>query len=90
MRDRKIDRPHVPGPLHPAAPGGRPGRGDRVDGEFWTTDKQFQIIDRCLQVFGGFGCMLEHPIARMFTSARVQRIYGGTNEIMKEIIARAL
>jgi len=58
--------------------------------KYWTTDKQCEIIDRCLQVFGGYGYMLEYPIARMFTSARVQRIYGGTNEIMKEIIAPAL
>ena len=55
-----------------------------------ATDKQGQIIDRCLQLFGGYGFMLEYPIARAYADARVQRIYGGTNEIMKELIARSL
>jgi acyl-CoA dehydrogenase len=58
--------------------------------KYWTTDKQCEIIDRCLQVFGGYGYMLEYPIARMYAAARVQKIYGGTNEIMKELIARSL
>jgi acyl-CoA dehydrogenase len=48
------------------------------------------VIDACLQVHGGYGFMREFPIARAWTDARVQRIYGGANEIMKEIIARAL
>lgn len=54
------------------------------------TDKQVEIIDRCLQIFGGYGYMMEYPIAQMYASARVQKIYGGTNEIMKELIGRAL
>jgi len=54
------------------------------------TDKQVEIIDRCLQVFGGYGYMMEYPIAQMYAAARVQKIYGGTNEIMKELIGRAL
>ena len=58
--------------------------------KYWTTDKQCEIVDACLQVFGGYGYMLEYPIARMYAAARVQKIYGGTNEIMKELIARAL
>lgn len=58
--------------------------------KYLSTDKQGQIIDRCLQVFGGYGFMEEFPIARMYTAARVQRIYGGANEIMKELIARTL
>ncbi|MCJ0907268.1 acyl-CoA dehydrogenase family protein [Rhodococcus sp. ARC_M6] len=58
--------------------------------KMWGSDKQCQIIDRCLQVFGGYGYMMEYPIARMYTSARVQKIYGGTNEIMKELIGRSL
>jgi acyl-CoA dehydrogenase len=58
--------------------------------KYWTTEKQCEIIDRCLQVFGGYGYMLEYPIARMYAAARVQKIYGGTNEIMKELIARTL
>jgi acyl-CoA dehydrogenase len=58
--------------------------------KYLATDKQCQIIDRCLQVFGGYGFMTEFPIARMYAAARVQKIYGGTNEIMKELIARSL
>ena len=49
---------------------------------------QSTVIDRCLQVFGGYDYMNEYPIARMFRDARVQKIYGGTNEIMKEQISR--
>ena len=48
------------------------------------------MVDDCLQLFGGYGYMAEYPIARAFVDARIQRIFGGTNEIMKEIIARAL
>ncbi|KAA0917073.1 acyl-CoA dehydrogenase [Dietzia sp. ANT_WB102] len=58
--------------------------------KYYCTDKQCEIIDRCLQVFGGYGFMTEYPIARMYASARVQKIYGGTNEIMKELISRTL
>ncbi|MSQ20561.1 MAG: acyl-CoA dehydrogenase [Betaproteobacteria bacterium] len=58
--------------------------------KWWTTDKQCEVIDRCLQLFGGYGYMREYPIARMYEDARVQRIYGGANEIMKEVIARSL
>ncbi|MBF6290044.1 acyl-CoA dehydrogenase family protein [Nocardia cyriacigeorgica] len=58
--------------------------------KYWATDVQCQVVDRCLQLFGGYGYMREYPIAEMFANARAQRIYGGTNEIMKEIIARSL
>tara|TARA_R100000501_G_scaffold9703_1_gene19236 strand:+ start:306 stop:1451 length:1146 start_codon:yes stop_codon:yes gene_type:complete len=58
--------------------------------KYWVTDLQCEIIDECLQLHGGYGYMWEYPIARMYADARVQRIYGGTNEIMKTIIARAL
>jgi acyl-CoA dehydrogenase len=58
--------------------------------KWWLTDVQCQVIDRCLQLFGGYGYMREYPIARMYADARAQRIYGGTNEIMKELIARSL
>ncbi|MBL7251825.1 acyl-CoA dehydrogenase family protein [Alloalcanivorax marinus] len=58
--------------------------------KYWVTDLQCEIIDECVQLHGGYGYMWEYPIARMFADARVQRIYGGTNEIMKTIIARAL
>jgi acyl-CoA dehydrogenase len=55
-----------------------------------TTEMQFRTADRCLQLFGGYGYMSEYPISRYFADARVQRIYGGTSEIMKELIARSL
>jgi acyl-CoA dehydrogenase len=58
--------------------------------KYWTTDLQCQVIDLCLQLHGGYGYMEEYEIARMWRDARVQRIYGGTTEIMKEIVGRAL
>ena len=58
--------------------------------KWWCTQKQCEIVDECLQFFGGYGYMLEYPIARLFADARVQKIYGGANEIMKELIARTL
>ena len=58
--------------------------------KYWVTDKQCEIIDRCLQLFGGYGYMNEYPIARLWKDSRVQRIYGGTNEIMKMVIGRSL
>ena len=58
--------------------------------KWWCTELQGRVIDQCLQLHGGYGYMLEYPIARAFGDARVQRIYGGTNEIMKEIIGRSL
>jgi acyl-CoA dehydrogenase len=58
--------------------------------KYWTSDLQNKVIDECLQLFGGYGYMNEYLIARMYVDARVQRIYGGTNEIMKEVISRAL
>ena len=58
--------------------------------KYWVTDLENKIIDRCLQLFGGFGYMNEYPISRMYRDSRVQRIYGGTNEVMKILIARTL
>lgn len=58
--------------------------------KMWCSDMQNKVVDECLQLFGGYGFMWEYPIARMYADARVQRIYAGTNEIMKEIIARGL
>ena len=58
--------------------------------KYWLTDTQGEVLDDCLQLHGGYGFMQEYAIAEMWTDARVQRIYGGTNEIMKEIIGRGL
>lgn len=58
--------------------------------KYWTTDLQCEVMDECVQLFGGYGYMWEYPITRAFADARVQRIYGGTNEIMKEVITRSM
>jgi len=58
--------------------------------KYWVSEVEGEVMDECLQLFGGYGYMEEYPIARLFTDARVQRIYGGTNEIMKLLIARSL
>ncbi len=58
--------------------------------KWWNTELQNKVIDECLQLHGGYGYMVEYPIARMWTDARIQRIYGGATEIQKEIIARAM
>jgi len=58
--------------------------------KWWTTDMLQQVLDECVQLHGGYGYMNEYLVARMFADARVTRIYGGTNEIMKEVIARSL
>ena len=58
--------------------------------KYWVTDLECKVIDECLQLHGGYGFMWEFPIARAYADARVQRIYGGTNEIMKEVISRSM
>jgi alkylation response protein AidB-like acyl-CoA dehydrogenase len=63
---------------------------DAAAAKWWCTDLQGRVVDRCLQLFGGYGYMLEYPIARAFADARVTRIYGGANEIMKEIVGRSM
>jgi alkylation response protein AidB-like acyl-CoA dehydrogenase len=78
--DSCVDR-HLRGELDPAA---------ASMAKYWVTDMQCQVIDRCVQLFGGYGYMLEYPIAQMFVDGRAQRIYGGANEVMKELIARSL
>ena len=56
--------------------------------KYWVTEKQCIVMDECVQLFGGYGYMMEYPIARLYADARVQKIYGGTNEIMKELASR--
>ena len=58
--------------------------------KWWCSEQQCKATDECLQLFGGYGYMAEYPIARMYADARVQRIYGGTTEVMKDLIARKL
>jgi alkylation response protein AidB-like acyl-CoA dehydrogenase len=63
---------------------------DAAKGKLWATEAQRRIVDRCLQLFGGYGYMMEYPIARAYVDARIQTIYGGTSEIMRTIIGRDL
>ena len=58
--------------------------------KYWTSDLQCKVMDECVQLHGGYGFMWEYPITRAYADARVQRIYGGTNEIMKEVITRSM
>lgn len=58
--------------------------------KWWCTEQQCRVTDECLQLFGGYGYMAEYPIARLYADSRVQKIYGGANEIMKDLIARKL
>lgn len=63
---------------------------DAAMAKWWTSELQKRVVDQCVQLHGGYGYMLEYPIARMYLDARVQSIYAGTNEIMKEIIGRSM
>ncbi len=71
--------------------GGKPLQpNDAMMAKWWGSEKQCQIIDRCLQLFGGYGYMTEYPIAQLYMDARVARIYGGSNETLKDLIARGM
>jgi alkylation response protein AidB-like acyl-CoA dehydrogenase len=63
---------------------------DAAMAKWWTTDLQNKVADACLQLHGGYGYMTEYPVAKAWLDGRVQSIYGGTNEIMKEIVGRSL
>ncbi|MBL1078908.1 acyl-CoA dehydrogenase family protein [Nocardia sp. 2] len=63
---------------------------DAAKAKWWSTEEQLDLINRCLQLHGGYGYMREYPIAKAYMDARIQTIYGGTTEIMKEIIGRSL
>ena len=63
---------------------------DAAMAKWWCTELQGRVADACVQLHGGYGYMTEYPISRAFTDARITRIYGGTTEIMKEIIGRSL
>ncbi len=69
---------------------GRLDEASTAMAKYWLTEMQCRIVDECLQLHGGYGYMTEYPIARMWADARVQRIYAGSNEIMKELIAWSL
>lgn len=63
---------------------------DAAQVKFWATEREWEVLDTGVQLHGGYGYMLEYPITRAFADARVHRIYGGTNEVMREIVARAI
>src|SRR3712207_9056845 len=58
--------------------------------KYWTTELQNKVADRCLQLHGGYGYMDEYPVSKAWRDARIQPIYGGTNEIMREIVGRSM
>jgi len=58
--------------------------------KFWATEREWELLDTGVQLHGGYGYMMEYPITRAFADARVHRIYGGTNEIMRDIVSRQL
>jgi len=68
--------------------GGALGAVEAAKAKWWSTEVHKRVVDRCVQLFGGYGYMLEYPIARAYLDARVQTIYGGATEIMKVLIAR--
>ena len=63
---------------------------DAAMAKWWCTEMQKNVVDRCVQLHGGYGYMLEYPVAKAFIDSRIQTIYGGTTEIMKEIVGRSL
>jgi long-chain-acyl-CoA dehydrogenase len=63
---------------------------DAAQAKWWTTDLLNRVVDRCLQLHGGYGFMIEYPVGRAYQDVRVQKIAGGSNEIMKHIIGRSL
>ena len=69
---------------------GRYSVQDAAMAKWWTTELQKRVVDQCVQLHGGYGYMLDQPVAKAFVDARVQTIYGGTTEVMKEIIGRSL
>jgi alkylation response protein AidB-like acyl-CoA dehydrogenase len=84
-----IARTYVDRQIH-ALNDGELSAEEAAKAKWWVTEMEKRVIDRCLQLFGGWGYMEEYPIARAYRDARVQTIYGGTTEIMKEIIGRSL
>jgi alkylation response protein AidB-like acyl-CoA dehydrogenase len=63
---------------------------EAAEAKWWCTELQKRVVDTCVQLHGGYGYMTEYPIARSYVDARIQTIYGGTTEIMKEIIGRSM
>ena len=89
--DRGADRARLRRPVHSSCCcEGKLDTATASMAKYWCSDLQCKVIDECVQLHGGYGYMWEYPIARAYADARVQRIYGGTNEIMKEVISRSM
>ncbi|CAI09333.1 acyl-CoA dehydrogenase family protein [Aromatoleum aromaticum] len=89
MTEAKIGRVFIDTLIMKVLNGEPVDSADSAMAKWWCSEKQNRIIDECLQFFGGYGYMMEYPIARLFVDARVQKIYGGANEALKGIIAKA-
>jgi alkylation response protein AidB-like acyl-CoA dehydrogenase len=87
--EMQVTQAHIDAAIH-AHVGGRLSAEDASIAKWWATEAQGRIVDACLQLHGGYGYMLEYPISRAYVDARVNRIYGGSNEIMLEIVGRSL
>ena len=90
MKTEIAGRPRLPRPLPRAASSRASSTDHAAMVKLWTSEMQGKVLDELLQLHGGYGFMWEYPITRAYADARVQRIYGGTNEIMKELIGRTL
>jgi acyl-CoA dehydrogenase len=90
LTEARIGRVFIDKLVHDIVDGRPLAPNDAMMAKWWGSDKQCQIIDRCLQLFGGYGYMTEYPIAQLYMDARVARIYGGSNETLKDLIARAM
>jgi acyl-CoA dehydrogenase len=90
LTEARIGRVFIDTLVHDLVQGKALAANDAMMAKWWGSEKQCQIIDRCLQLFGGYGYMCEYPIAQLYMDARVARIYGGSNETLKDLIARSM
>jgi acyl-CoA dehydrogenase len=88
--EARVGRAYIDSLILKLVNGGEVTMADAAMAKWWCSQKQCEIIDECLQLFGGYGYMAEYPIAQLYMDARVQKIYGGANEVMKELVARNL
>lgn len=90
LAQAKVGRTYIDELILRFVNGGEVTAGEASLAKFWCSDMQCKVIDECLQLFGGYGYMCEYPIAQLYMDARVQRIYGGSNEVLKELVAREM
>ncbi len=90
LTEARIGRVFIDKLVHDIVEGRPLQPNDAMMAKWWGSEKQCQIVDRCLQLFGGYGYICEYPIAQLYMDARVTRIYGGSNETLKDLIARTM